>query len=59
MKSFLLKLKHKSQHDTEEPGTNSGRIMIIGKNIACHLFPLIEKSTKMTEQRQSKHDFCN
>ncbi|KAL9899748.1 vacuolar protein sorting 15 [Glossina fuscipes fuscipes] len=43
MKSFLLKLKCKSQQETGDPSSSNGRIVLNRKNIICHEYPLADK----------------
>lgn len=43
MKSFLLKLKCKSQQENGEPSSSNGRIVLNRKNIICHEYPLADK----------------
>ncbi|XP_037949245.1 phosphoinositide 3-kinase regulatory subunit 4-like [Teleopsis dalmanni] len=47
MKPFLLKLKHKSQLDVDEPASGNGRIVISRKKVNCHDYPLAEKKSKL------------
>ncbi|XP_053946645.1 phosphoinositide 3-kinase regulatory subunit 4 isoform X1 [Anastrepha ludens] len=50
-KAYLLKLKHKSQQEADEP--SSGRIVINRKYVQCHEYPLAEKLNKSPQETRA------
>ncbi|XP_034485161.1 phosphoinositide 3-kinase regulatory subunit 4 [Drosophila innubila] len=53
MNPFLIPLHYKAMQDQDDPAMANGRIVISRKQVACHEYPLADKTTKLPLDNRS------